>query len=59
MKDVTIDDLDRKILAELQRDAGQGLEALGEAVGLSRNAVWRRGHHLHRHLCNDGAVRLD
>lgn len=42
MIDVTIDALDRKILTELQRDAGQGLEALGEAVGLSRNAVWRR-----------------
>ena len=42
MNDVTIDDLDRRILAELQRDAGQGLESLGAAVGLSRNAVWRR-----------------
>jgi len=42
MNNVTIDELDRKILAELQRDAGQGLESLGEAVGLSRNAVWRR-----------------
>lgn len=42
MNDVTIDDLDRKILAELQREADMGLEALGERVGLSRNAVWRR-----------------
>ncbi len=40
MKDV--DDLDRRILVELQRDAGQSLEALGTAVGLSRNACWRR-----------------
>ena len=38
----TIDDIDRRILSEVQRDAGQGLEALGEAVGLSRNAAWRR-----------------
>jgi Lrp/AsnC family transcriptional regulator len=38
----TIDDIDRRILVELQRDAGQSLDALGEAVGLSRNACWRR-----------------
>lgn len=37
-----IDALDRKILARLQRDGSIGLEALGEAVGLSRNATWRR-----------------
>ncbi len=37
-----IDDLDRRILSELQRDADQNLEALGARVGLSRNAVWRR-----------------
>mgnify|MGYP001803515660 CR=1 FL=1 len=37
-----IDDLDRKILDVLQRDAAQSLDALGEAVGLSRNATWRR-----------------
>ncbi|MEM9425370.1 MAG: Lrp/AsnC family transcriptional regulator [Pseudomonadota bacterium] len=38
----TIDDLDRRVLGALQRDAGQNLDAIGEAVGLSRNAVWRR-----------------
>ncbi len=37
-----IDDMDRKILAQLQRDAGLPLDALGERVGLSRNACWRR-----------------
>ena len=37
-----IDPIDRKILAELQRDSAQSLEAIGEAVGLSRNACWRR-----------------
>ncbi|WP_420013967.1 Lrp/AsnC family transcriptional regulator [Tateyamaria sp.] len=36
------DHTDTRILNELQRDAGQSLEALGEAVGLSRNATWRR-----------------
>lgn len=38
----TIDDLDRKILSELQRDAQMALETLGQKVGLSRNACWRR-----------------
>ncbi|MBD3679342.1 MAG: Lrp/AsnC family transcriptional regulator [Rhodobacteraceae bacterium] len=37
-----LDNLDRKILAELQRDAEVSLDALGEKVGLSRNACWRR-----------------
>ena len=39
---VTFDDIDRRILGELQRDAAQNLESLGERVGLSRNAIWRR-----------------
>ncbi|WP_306112875.1 MULTISPECIES: Lrp/AsnC family transcriptional regulator [unclassified Roseovarius] len=37
-----IDDIDRKLLTELQRDAGLPLEELGNRVGLSRNACWRR-----------------
>jgi Lrp/AsnC family transcriptional regulator len=37
-----LDSLDRKILTELQRDASLPLDALGEKVGLSRNACWRR-----------------
>ena len=37
-----IDQIDRKILRALQRDAGLGVEALGDLVGLSRNACWRR-----------------
>jgi Lrp/AsnC family transcriptional regulator, cysteine-sensing transcriptional activator len=37
-----IDTTDARILDELQRDAGQSLDALSERVGLSRNAVWRR-----------------
>lgn len=39
---VTIDNTDRRILSFLQRDASQSLDALGEAVNLSRNACWRR-----------------
>ncbi len=37
-----LDPIDRRILRELQRDARLGVEALGERVGLSRNACWRR-----------------
>lgn len=38
----TLDDIDRRILTELQRDATLALDTLGERVGLSRNACWRR-----------------
>ncbi|MEP3946221.1 Lrp/AsnC family transcriptional regulator [Ascidiaceihabitans sp.] len=37
-----LDTIDRKILKHLQRDASLSLENLGEEVGLSRNACWRR-----------------
>lgn len=37
-----LDPIDCRILRELQRDARIGVEALGERVGLSRNACWRR-----------------
>ncbi len=37
-----IDHIDRQILKKLQQDASLGLEDLGDAVGLSRNACWRR-----------------
>jgi Lrp/AsnC family transcriptional regulator len=36
------DELDRKLLAVLQKDASLSLDAIGEHVGLSRNACWRR-----------------
>ena len=37
-----LDDIDRRLLAELQADASVSLEKLGERVGLSRNACWNR-----------------
>lgn len=37
-----LDDIDRRLLAELQLDASESLEKLGERVGLSRNACWNR-----------------
>ena len=51
--DDTIDEIDRRILSSLQRDADQNLDALSESVGLSRNAVWRRI----RRLEDTGVVR--
>lgn len=37
-----IDETDRRILTVLQRDAMVSMDALSEAVNLSRNACWRR-----------------
>jgi Lrp/AsnC family transcriptional regulator len=37
-----IDTLDRKILTILQQEADLPLDAIGDRVGLSRNACWRR-----------------
>jgi Lrp/AsnC family transcriptional regulator len=37
-----LDPTDRRLLAELQRDSTTPLDELGQRVGLSRNACWRR-----------------
>ncbi|MXY34245.1 MAG: Lrp/AsnC family transcriptional regulator, partial [Boseongicola sp. SB0664_bin_43] len=37
-----IDDLDRKILRELQRDASQSLDDVARTVGSSKTPVWNR-----------------
>jgi len=39
---VRLDTLDRKILAELQRDAAQSLDEIARAVGSSKTPVWNR-----------------
>lgn len=39
---VRIDDLDRKILVELQRDAAQSLDEIARKVGSSKTPVWNR-----------------
>ncbi len=39
---VRIDGTDRKILAELQRDAGQSLDEIARQVGSSKTPVWNR-----------------
>ena len=37
-----LDDIDRRILRALQKDAALSLDALSDRVNLSRNACWRR-----------------
>lgn len=37
-----IDDIDRRLLGLLQRDASLSVDALADMVHLSRNACWRR-----------------
>jgi Lrp/AsnC family transcriptional regulator len=39
---VRIDDMDRKIMAELQRDAGRSLDEIARLVGSSKTPVWNR-----------------
>jgi Lrp/AsnC family transcriptional regulator len=39
---VRIDDLDRKILRELQSDAGQSLDDIAKKIGSSKTPVWNR-----------------
>ena len=39
---VRVDELDRKILRELQRDAGQSLDDIAKTVGSSKTPVWNR-----------------
>lgn len=42
MKSRKVDQIDARILLELQRDAGLSQRDLAERVGLSQNACWRR-----------------
>jgi len=37
-----LDDMDRKILAELQQDASQSLDEIAKKVGSSKTPVWNR-----------------
>jgi len=37
-----LDDIDRKILSELQIDAGQSLDQIAQKVSSSKTPVWNR-----------------
>ena len=55
-----LDEIDRRILRALQRDASQPQRALAEAVGLSQNACWRRLNRLQADGVIKGqTIRLD
>lgn len=53
-----IDTIDRRILAELQRDATLSVDQLSERVSLSRNACWRRLKRLEDERYITGRVAL-
>jgi Lrp/AsnC family transcriptional regulator len=53
-----LDETDRRILAELQRDAALSVDQLSERVSLSRNACWRRVKRLEEDGVITGRVAL-
>ena len=53
-----LDEMDRRILAELQRDGTLSVEQLSERVHLSRNACWRRVRRLEDDNIITGRVAL-
>ncbi len=60
MKSDTPDQIDRKILAELQKDASLSQRELAERIGLSQNACWRRLQALNASgIIRSSTVQLD
>jgi Lrp/AsnC family transcriptional regulator len=55
---VELDEIDRRILGELQRDGTLSVDALSERVNLSRNACWRRVKRLEEEGIITGRVAL-
>lgn len=53
-----LDEIDRRILAELQRDGTLSVDQLSERVHLSRNACWRRVRRLEDEDVITGRVAL-
>jgi Lrp/AsnC family transcriptional regulator len=53
-----LDSIDRKILAELQRDATLSVDQLSARISLSRNACWRRLKRLDEEHYITGRVAL-
>jgi len=53
-----IDEIDRKLLSELQRDGTLSVDQLSERVALSRNACWRRVKRLEEDGVITGRVAL-
>jgi Lrp/AsnC family transcriptional regulator len=53
-----LDTIDRRILAELQRDGTLSVDDISQRVGLSRNACWRRVRRLEDERIITGRVAL-
>lgn len=60
MHNFTIDQIDRRILDLLQREPGINATAIGERIGLSQSACWRRIQRMRDEgVVRDQAVRID
>jgi Lrp/AsnC family transcriptional regulator len=60
MQAVRIDSVDRKILDLLQSQPGINAAAIGEKIGLSQSAVWRRMQGLREQgIIRDQPVKID
>ena len=60
MTQIPLDATDRKILAQLQEDAGQSLEDIAHKVGASKTPVWNRIKKLRAHgVIRRTTVELD
>ena len=55
---IKLDEIDRRILAELQRDGTLSVDQVSERVNLSRNACWRRIRRLEDESVITGRVAL-
>lgn len=60
MQTFDLDQTDRRILGWLQRQPGINASELGEKIGLSQSAVWRRIQHLREEgVIREQAVKID
>jgi Lrp/AsnC family transcriptional regulator, cysteine-sensing transcriptional activator len=60
MQQLPIDQIDRRILEILQKAPGVNASAIGEQVGLSQSACWRRVQRLREEgIIKDQPVKLD
>ena len=60
MRDIGIDQIDRRILEILQREPGINATAIGEQIGLSQSACWRRVQRLREEgVIREQPVKLD
>ncbi len=60
MQKISIDQIDRRILEILQKEPGINASAIGEQIGLSQSACWRRVQRMRDDgIIRDQPVKLD